>query len=173
MDTMRGRVRKFGDNIDTDIITPAAVLHLPPAEIKEHAFEPVFPSFYRTVQAGDIIVAGSNFGCGSSREHATQVVKDMGIRYIACESMARIYMRNCVALGIYPILAKGVSALFDEGDAIEIDFEQAQARNPRTGGSVSFKPLKGIPKEIFEGGGILPLLKKILGHVQGGPAGSM
>jgi 3-isopropylmalate/(R)-2-methylmalate dehydratase small subunit len=171
MDTIRGRVRKFGDNVDTDIITPAAFLHLSLAEIKEHAFEPVFPAFSKTVQEGDIIVAGSNFGCGSSREHATQVVKDMGIRYIACESMARIYMRNCVALGIYPILAKGVSALFDEGDAIEIDFEQAQARNPKTGESVSFKPLKGTPKEIFDGGGILPLLKKIV--AQGGRARSM
>ncbi len=166
MDAIRGRVRKFGDNIDTDIITPAAVLHLPLAEIKEHAFEPVFPAFSKTVQEGDIIVAGSNFGCGSSREHATQVVKEMGIRYIACESMARIYMRNCVALGIYPILAKGVSMLFEEGDVIEINFAQAQARNPKTGGSVSFKPLKGTPKEIFEGGGILPLLKKII--AQGG-----
>ncbi len=162
MDTIRGRVRKFGDNIDTDIITPAATLHLPPAEIKEHAFEPVFPAFHKTVQEGDIIVAGSNFGCGSSREHATQVVKDMGIRYIACESMARIYMRNCVALGIYPILARGVSSLFEEGDGIEIDFEQAEARNPKTGRSVSFKPLKGTPREIFGGGGILPLLKKMV-----------
>ena len=162
MDIIRGRVRKFGDNIDTDIITPAATLHLPLAEIKEHALEPVFPAFHKTVQEGDIIVAGSNFGCGSSREHATQVVKDMGIRYIACESMARIYMRNCVALGIYPILAKGVSSLFEEGDGIEIDFEQAEARNPKTGRSVSFKPLKGTPREIFEGGGILPLLKKMV-----------
>jgi 3-isopropylmalate/(R)-2-methylmalate dehydratase small subunit len=162
MDTIRGRVRKFGDNIDTDIITPAAILHLPLDEIKKHAFEPVRPGFYETVQEGDIIVGGSNFGCGSSREHATQVVKEMGIRYIACESMARIYMRNCVALGIYPILAKGVSALFEEGDGIEIDFEQAEARNPKTRKSATFKPLEGTPKEIFEGDGILPLLKKIV-----------
>jgi 3-isopropylmalate/(R)-2-methylmalate dehydratase small subunit len=162
MEAIRGRVRKFGDNVDTDIITPAAILHLPLDEIRKHAFEPLFPGFYKTVREGDIIVGGSNFGCGSSREHATQVIKEMGIRYIACESMARIYMRNCVALGIYPILAKGVSALFDEGDAIEIDFEQAEARNPKTGRSIVFKPLKGSPKEIFEGGGILPLLKKII-----------
>ena len=168
MDTIRGRARKFGDNIDTDIITPAATLHLPPAEIKEHAFEPVFPDFHKTVLEGDIIIAGDNFGCGSSREHATQVVKEMGIRYIVCESMARIYMRNCVALGIYPVLAKGVSSLFEEGDVIEIDFERAEARNPNTGKSVSFKPLKGTPREIFEGGGILPLLKKIVSKTQTG-----
>ncbi len=162
MDTIRGRVRKFGNNIDTDIITPAATLHLPPAEIKEHAFEPVFPGFSKTVREGDIIVAAGNFGCGSSREHATQVVKEMGIRYIVCESMARIYMRNCVALGIYPVLAKGVTALFEEGNGIEIDFQKAQVRNPETGKSVSFKPLEGSPREIFDGGGIMPLLKKII-----------
>ena len=162
MDRIRGRVRKFGDNIDTDIITPAAVLHLPIDEIKKHAFGPVFPGFHETVREGDIIVGGSNFGCGSSREHATQVIKEMGIRYIVCETMARIYMRNCVALGLYPILAKGVAGLFNEGDEIEIDFERAEVGNPSTGKTAAFKPLQGTPKEIFDGGGILPLLKKII-----------
>ena len=162
MDRIRGRVRKFGDNIDTDIITPAAVLHLPIDEIKKHAFGPVFPGFHETVREGDIIVGGSNFGCGSSREHATQVIKEMGIRYIVCETMARIYMRNCVALGLYPILAKGVAGLFNEGDEIEIDFERAEVGNPSTGKTAAFKPLHGTPKEIFDGGGILPLLKKII-----------
>jgi 3-isopropylmalate/(R)-2-methylmalate dehydratase small subunit len=122
----------------------------------------VFPEFYNTVRQGDIIVAGSNFGCGSSREHATEVVKELGIRYIVCESMARIYMRNCVALGLYPILAKGVSALFSEGDEIEVDLDHAQVKNTKTGKAVPFKPLTGTPKQIFDGGGILPLLKKII-----------
>jgi len=162
MDKIRGRARRFGDNVDTDNITPAATLHLPSEELKKHAFEPIFPEFYKTVQQGDIIVAGNNFGCGSSREHATQVVKDLGIRYILCESMARIYMRNCVAGGLYPILAKGVSHLFNEGDEIEIDFEQAEVRNTKTGKGVPFKPLTGSPKQILEGGGILPFLKKII-----------
>jgi 3-isopropylmalate/(R)-2-methylmalate dehydratase small subunit len=162
MDTIRGRVRKFGDNIDTDTITPAATLHLPLDELKKHAFEPVAPEFYKTVEPGDVIVAGNNFGCGSSREHATEVVKELGIRYIVCESMARIYMRNCVALGLYPILARGASSLFNEGDAIEIDFELAKVRNPRTGKSAAFKPITGTPKEIMDGEGILPFLKKLI-----------
>ncbi len=162
MNTVRGRVRKFGDNIDTDTITPAASLHLPLEGLKQHAFGPVFPEFYATVKPGDIIVAGSNFGCGSSREHATEVVKELGIHYIVCESMARIYMRNCVALGLYPILAKGVSSLFDGGDDIEIDFDAAEVRNPKTGKAVRFKPITGTPKEIMDGGGILPFLKKII-----------
>ena len=162
MDKVRGRVRRFWDNVDTDTITPAATLHLPIEGLKKHAFEPVFPEFYRTVQEGDVIVAENNFGCGSSREHATEVVKEFGIRYILCESMARIYMRNCVALGLYPILAKGISSLFEEGDEIEIDFERARVINPKTGKGVSFKPLTGAPKKILEGGGILPFLKKII-----------
>ena len=162
MEKTIGRARKFGDNIDTDTITPAATLHFPLEELKKHAFEPVVRDFYKTVQQGDIIVAGNNFGCGSSREHATEVVKELGIRYIVCESMARIYMRNCVALGLYPILVKGVKSLFNEGDEIEIDFEHAEVKNRTTGQGAPFKPLKGTPKEIFDGGGILPLLKKII-----------
>jgi 3-isopropylmalate dehydratase small subunit len=169
MGAIRGRARKFGENIDTDTITPAASLHLPMEEMKKHAFGPVAPGFYKTVQPGDIIVADNNFGCGSSREHATEVVKELGIRYIVCESMARIYMRNCVALGLYPILAKGVSRLFNEGDEIEIDFERAVVTNPKTGKAVPFKPLKGTPKEIFDGGGILPLLKKLIEEAPPGP----
>jgi 3-isopropylmalate/(R)-2-methylmalate dehydratase small subunit len=162
MEIVRGRVRRFGDDVDTDTITPAATLHLPLEGLKKHAFEPVFPEFYKTVQQGDMIVAGNNFGCGSSREHATEVVKELGIRYIVCESMARIYMRNCVALGLYPILAKGVSSLFNEGDEIEIDFGRAEVKNRKTGKGVRFKPLTGTPRQILEGGGILPFLKKLI-----------
>jgi 3-isopropylmalate/(R)-2-methylmalate dehydratase small subunit len=162
MDRIRGRARKFGDNVDTDNITPAATLHLPIEELKKHAFEPIFKDFYKTVKEGDVIVAGNNFGCGSSREHATLVVKELGIHYIVCESMARIYMRNCVALGLYPILAKGVSGLFDEGEEIEINFEHAEVKSTKTGKGVRFKPLTGTPKLILEGGGILPFLKKII-----------
>jgi 3-isopropylmalate dehydratase small subunit len=161
MDKIRGRVRKFGDNVDTDNITPAATLNLPIEEIKKHAFEPIFPEFYKTVKQGDVIVAGNNFGCGSSREHATLVVKEMGIHYILCESMARIYMRNCVALGLYPILAKGMSSLFKEGDEIEIDFEHSEVKNIKTGKTARFKSLTGTPRQIFDSGGILAYLKKI------------
>ena len=168
MEKTRARVRKFGDNIDTDTITPAASRNLPMEELKKYAFGPVFPDFYKTVKEGDVIVGGANFGCGSSREHATQVLKELGIRYIVCQSMARIYMRNCVALGLYPILAKGVAAIFEEGDEIEIDFDRAEVRNPKSGEVVNFKPLKGTPKQILDGGGILPYLKKIIEGMDSG-----
>lgn len=160
MATIKGRVRKFGDNIDTDIIAPGSALQLPMEEMKKHAFEPIFPQFYKTVREGDLIVAGNNFGCGSSREQATAVVKALGIRFIVCESMARIYLRNCVGLGVYPILSKGVSRLFEEGDEIEIDIQSGEVKNLKTGRVTSFEPLSGTPLEIFEAGGILSLLKK-------------
>ena len=161
MNTLSGRVRRFGDNIDTDMITPGSTLQLNIEEMKKHAFSPIFPDFFQTVRDGDIIVAGSNFGCGSSREQATAVVKELGIRIIVAESVARIYFRNCIALGIYPILCSGVSALFREGDTIQVAFEQGLVRNPNTGKSALFKPLSGTPKEILEGGGILARLKDI------------
>ena len=160
MGTIRGRVRKFGDNIDTDAITPGTLLQLSIEELVKHAFSPIAPEFYKTVQPGDIIVAGSNFGCGSSREHATEVVKQMGINVIVAESVARIYFRNCVALGIYPVLSPGVSALFEEGDAIEIDLDGGELRNPASGKTARFEPLSGSLKEIVDSGGIIPLLKK-------------
>lgn len=161
MEKIKGRVRKFGDNVDTDAIAPGPTLQLPVEEMKKHAFGPVYPEFYKTVKEGDIIVAGSNFGCGSSREQATMVVKELGIRFVVCESMARIYLRNCISLGVYPVLCKGVSRMFEEGDEIEIDVERGELKNPRTGKTASFEPLSGTPLRILNAGGIIPILKKI------------
>jgi 3-isopropylmalate dehydratase small subunit len=161
MEKIKGRVRKFGDNIDTDTITPGTTLQLPVEEMKKHAFNPIHPEFYKTVKEGDMIVAGNNFGCGSSREQATMVVKEMGFRFVVCESMARIYLRNCIGLGVYPILCKGVSRMFEEGDEIEIDVERGELKNPRTGKTASFEPLSGTPLRILNAGGIIPILKKI------------
>ncbi len=90
------------------------------------------------------------------------MVKELGIRIIVCESMARIYFRNCIALGLYPIMVKGVSASFEEGEELEVDLEKGCILNGVTGKRIVFEPLSGVPKRIFNGGGILPLLKKIL-----------
>ena len=157
---MRGRVRKFGDNIDTDVITPAATLQLPMEEIREHAFEPIIKDFYKTVKDGDIIVAGKNFGCGSSREFATEVIKALGINFIVCESIARIYFRNCIALGLYPIVSKGIGGIFNEGDEIEIDTKIGEIKNLKTGATASFEPLSAGAQDILTAGGILQLLKQ-------------
>ena len=161
MSTIRGRVRKFGDNIDTDTVAPGPSLQLPPEEMKKHAFAPVFPDFWKTVAEGDVIVGGSNFGCGSSREQAAQVVKDLGIRIVVADSIARIFYRNCIALGLYPIAAKGASSLFKEGDEIEIDLDNGRIRNAATGVELSFEALSESQKAILKEGGILPLLKSL------------
>lgn len=161
MAAIKGRVRKFGDNVDTDTITPGQILHLPIEELVAHTFEPIGPGFHETVRNGDIIVAGNNFGCGSSREQATTVIKELGIQYILCESMARIYFRNCIALGLYPIMSRGVSDMFKEGDNIEIEMGKGRIKNTQTGQTTNFEPLSGTPKEIYAAGGIIPLLKKI------------
>ena len=107
MPSYKGRVRKFGDNVDTDSVAPGFSLHLPLEEMKLHAFSPICKDFYKSLQPGDVIVAGKNYGCGSSREQATSVVKALGIDYVVCESMGRIYLRNCTALGVYPVLSPG------------------------------------------------------------------
>lgn len=161
MTTVNGRVRKFEDNIDTDTITPGNILHLPMEALKQHVFSPIAVDYYKTIQPGDIIVAGHNFGCGSSREQATAAVKELGIDYIVCESMARIYFRNCIALGVYPIMSPGASAIFSEDDPISIDLKSGKVVNPKTNKSTRFEPLSGTPKEILNSGGILPLIRKI------------
>lgn len=160
MSIYKGRVRKFGDNIDTDTVAPGSSLHLPMEEMTKYAFAPVYKDFYKSLQPNDVIVAGKNYGCGSSREQATSVVKALGIDYVVCESMARIYLRNCTAVGVYPVLAPGVAALFEEGDPIEIDTDKGQVLNPRTGKTATFYALQGIPLETLQAGGIVPLLKK-------------
>lgn len=161
MSTIIGKVRKFGDNIDTDTVAPAPYLQLPAEEMVKYAFRPAVADFYKTVREGDVIVGGNNFGCGSSREQATQVVKDLGISIIVADTIARIYYRNCIALGLYPIAAKGVSNIFDEGDEIEIDFDNMRIRNVKTEKEISFDPLGESQRDIISAGGILPLLKSM------------
>ena len=160
MSIVKGRVRKFGDNIDTDCIAPAAYLHLSMEEISKHAFEPISREYYKTVREGDIIVAGNNFGCGSSREHATQVIKTLGIKYIVSQSMARIYFRNCIATGLYPVICEDAGSIFNEGDQIEIDLDGGIVKNLATGKTAVFRPIPDTLHPILDAGGILELLKK-------------
>jgi 3-isopropylmalate/(R)-2-methylmalate dehydratase small subunit len=168
MAKITGRVRKFGDNIDTDNITPSAYLHLPIAELVKYAFSPLMPGFYETVRTGDIILAGCNYGCGSSREMATEIIKVMGIKYNVCQSMARIYFRNCIATGVYPIISKDAISILNEGDEIEIDIEQNVIINVCSGKTAAFEPIPQAIKPILEAGGILELLKRKLSNLQTG-----
>ena len=162
MAKIQGRARKFGNNVDTDAITPAAYLSLPQEELKKYAFSPLVPEFYKTVKPGDIIVAGDNYGCGSSREAATEMIKTLGIKYIVCGSMARIYFRNCIAIGVYPIIGKGVADIINESDEIEIDMDKGIVKNLASGKTAIVQPVPEAIRPILEAGGILERLKQRL-----------
>ena len=125
-----GKVHKFGDNVDTDVIIPARYLNVPdPAELAKHCMEDIDVDFAKKVNKGDIIVANKNFGCGSSREHAPIAIKASGVSCVIAETFARIFYRNAINIGLpiieCPEAAKGI----DEGDEGEIDFDSGKIIN--------------------------------------------
>ena len=125
-----GKVHKFGDNVDTDVIIPARYLNVPdPAELAKHCMEDIDVDFAKKVNKGDIIVANKNFGCGSSREHAPIAIKASGVSCVIAETFARIFYRNAIHIGLpiieCPEAAKGI----DEGDEVEIDFDSGKIIN--------------------------------------------
>jgi 3-isopropylmalate/(R)-2-methylmalate dehydratase small subunit len=130
MDTIRGKAWIFGDAIDTDIIIPARHLVLPMDEMKHKAMEPLRPTFPQEVTPGDVIIAGRNFGCGSSREQAPAVLKELGISAIVAVSFARIFFRNAINLGIPVVECAGVYEHVQEGDQVEIQLSSGMIRIP-------------------------------------------
>ena len=161
MDIIKGKVWKFGHDINTDVISPGRYMNAPLEEIKNHVLEMVNPQFSREVKEGDVIVGGSNFGCGSSREEAPLVLKACGITAVAAESFARIFFRNAMAVGLPIVACPGVSGAFNEGNELELDLDAARITNLNTGSSLSSEPLPGEMKEMLAKGGILPMLKEI------------
>ena len=155
---VRGRVWKFGDGIPTDHIAPGFALALPWEQRKKHILY-VNKAFTEQARPGDVIVAGSNFGCGSAREEAPADLKQLGIGCVVAESFARIFFRNCISVGLPVLACKGVSSIFNEGDEIEVDFENAQVRNLTSGKELKGPPLAPDLVKIIEGKGILELLK--------------
>ena len=126
----RGRVFKYGDNIDTDIIIPARYLSTSdPEELKKYCMEPIDKDFAKEVKAGDIIVGGKNFGCGSSREHAPIAIKGSGISCVIAEKFARIFYRNSFNIGLPIIESKEASEKIETGDEVEIDFSGGKIKN--------------------------------------------
>ena len=125
-----GRVWKFPDDVNTDVIYPGRYMSiLDPAETAKHAFETVYPNFLKEAKAGDIIVAGKYFGCGSSREQAATALRYFGIACIVADSFARIYYRNAINLGMPVLICPGVSAVFEEGHQAQVDLSD----RPRSG----------------------------------------
>ncbi len=152
----KGRVWKLGDNIDTDLIIPARFLNTTNREeLKDHCFQDILPGFAKRVKEGDIIVAGHNFGCGSSREHAPLAIKASGISLVIAKSFARIFYRNSLNIGL-PMLevAEDLDGLRD-GDELEIDIEKGEITIPKTGERLLARPLDDFARELIKAGGLI------------------
>jgi 3-isopropylmalate/(R)-2-methylmalate dehydratase small subunit len=158
----QGRVWAFGDDISTDHIIAGKYLGTTdPKVFAEHAFEAVDPTWAKKVQAGDIIVAGTNFGCGSSREQAPIALKTLGITAILANSFARIFFRNAINLGFPVIECPGLRDRVKQGDVIELDVARGEVRLP-SGDVTRFTALPPNVLEILEAGGLVPKLRKEL-----------
>lgn len=163
---IKGRVWKFKDDIDTDAIIPARYLvTTDPKELAKHVMEDADPSFPSKVKEGDIIVAGKNFGCGSSREHAPLAIKGAGILAVIAESFARIFYRNAINLGLLIIESPEAARETSEGDEVEIDIDRGIIKNLTTGKEYSFRPLPDSLQAIMKAGGLMEYARERLNNV--------
>ncbi len=161
MDVIKGKVWKFGNNIDTDVISPSKYMEAPMEEQMKHVMETINPKFPQEVKPGDIIVAGKNFGCGSSRETAPDLIKRLGVAAVVAESFARIFFRNSVAIGLPILVCPKVSEAFEEVDLLELDIEKAEVKNPNKNITLKGETLSPDMLKVLKKGGITQLLKEI------------
>lgn len=158
-----GKVIKYGNNVDTDVIIPARYLNSSdPKELASHCMEDLDPTFVKRVKAGDIIVGGRNFGCGSSREHAPLAIKTSGIACVVAESFARIFYRNAINIGLPIIECPEAAKAITEGDEIEIDFNSGIITDLTTGKTYTAQPFPQFIQSIIEAGGLINAIEKNL-----------
>jgi 3-isopropylmalate/(R)-2-methylmalate dehydratase small subunit len=158
---IKGKAFVFGSNVDTDQIYPGRYLELTdPTEIGRHAMEGADPAFVEEFEQGDVIIAATNFGCGSSREQAAITLKAVGVGAILAESFGRIFYRNAVNLGIPVLIASGVSETMGKGDILIIDIVSGRITNETTGATTQAQPLSEYVMTILESGGIKALIRK-------------
>ncbi len=156
-----GRVWKFGDDIDTDVIIQGKYLVInDPVELAKHVFDNIRPEFAKNVKPGDFIVAGENFGCGSSREHAPLALKATGIEAVVAKSFARIFFRNAINLALKVIECKDADKI-DEGDEIKIDYKKGKVYNLTKGEEYTITPLPEFLERILEKGGLVNFSKEM------------
>ena len=154
-----GNVFKYGDDVDTDVIIPARYLNITDMkQLSVHCMEDIDAQFIKRVKPGDVIVAGSNFGCGSSREHAPAVILESGVSLIVAASFARIFYRNAINIGL-PILECPEAVMdFENGDVLKADLVNGTIENSRTGKVFKAKPFPPFIMEIISKGGVLNCL---------------
>ena len=153
---MTGRVWKYGANVDTDAIIPARYLDMHDgAELARHALEDFDPKFAETVQPGDVVVASTNFGCGSSREHAPLALKSAGVSCVIASTFARIFYRNAINIALPILECDGAVAGTGSGHQVEVDLTTGEIRNLTTGQSFQANPYPEFMIDIMEAGGLM------------------
>ena len=156
-----GKTIKYGDNVDTDVIIPARYLNtIDKKELASHCMEDIDKGFKDKVEAGDIMVAGYNFGCGSSREHAPIAIKESGISLVIAKSFARIFYRNSINIGLAIVECSEAVDGISEGDKIEADLDEGIIYNRTTGQSFKTQPFPAFIQEIIANGGLVESIKK-------------
>ena len=160
---IRGKVWRFGNDVDTDAIIPARYLNTSdPKELAKHVMEDADKDFARKVSAGDFIVAGKNFGCGSSREHAPIAIKAAGIQAVIAKSFARIFYRNAFNIGLPIFESAEASEKVKENDEIEIDADKGIIRNVTTQEEYKANPIPPFMQELIDAGGLIEWTKRKL-----------
>ncbi|WP_456425657.1 3-isopropylmalate dehydratase small subunit [Desulfurobacterium sp.] len=163
-EVFKGRAFKFGDDINTDEIIPARYLNTSdPKELAKHVMEDADPEFPQKVKPGDIIVAGKNFGCGSSREHAPIAIKAAGVSAVIAKSFARIFYRNAINIGLPIFESPEAVEGIEEGDIVEINPETGVIKNVTKGTEFKATPIPEDIRQIMEAGGLMEYAKKKLG----------
>ena len=158
----KGHAFKYPDNVDTDVIIPARYLNTPDAaELAKHCMEDIDPAFVTRVQPGDVMVAGWNFGCGSSREHAPLVIKTCGTGCVIAKSFARIFYRNAINIGLPILECEAAAEEIQAGDEVSVDFDTGIITDHTTGRTYQAEPFPEFIQNIIKKGGLLASLKEM------------
>ena len=156
-----GKVFRYGDNVNTDVIIPARYLNTSDKkELASHCMEDIDSSFVKSVQSGDIIVAGRNFGCGSSREHAPIAIKESGISCVIATTFARIFFRNSINIGLPILECEEASEEIKAGDKVSVDFSTGVIKDETTGKEYKAEPFPPFMQSLIEAGGLIPYIKE-------------
>ncbi len=157
----KGTVFKYGDNVDTDVIIPARYLNIAdPAELATHCMEDIDTEFVKNVKKGDIMVETKNFGCGSSREHAPQVIRDNGVSCVIASSFARIFYRSSINIGLPIMESEEAANAISNGDEVEVDFDTGVITDRTTGETFQAAAFPPFLQNIIQSGGLLKSLKE-------------
>ena len=162
---LKGKVYKYGADVNTDVIIPARYLNVSePAELAKHCMEGIDPDFVKRVQPGDIIMAATNFGCGSSREHAPLAIKAAGVSCVIAKTFARIFFRNAINIGLPLLECEEAVDKTEAGDILEVDLSRGRIKNLTSGMVFTAKPYPDFMAGLIAAGGLIEYTKKRLAN---------